>query len=1400
MDAIKFKNLDLETQVILASSEGLYNSNPDAEEIKEYILKNPEILSAISTEALDNNYFFAALPNFLQDRVVYDNLNAIKSFAESKQRAFISDVNSKETYRYLFSYLVLINKLEILGSNEIIGFMRGIKDFEIFKKVYHKPEIFNRLMSKSKLFDSLEGYYYLGFSRLPLEYQAYILADLKTKETYAAQYAELYARASSEARGQVMTEKPNDFVGLIDYYLMTKDPSVKNDIFAKLPTYDFNTDSYEKVLNNYPEFFSLEDMEEFFKRTNVGYLLQKSSYLEVYNNDESLKELVVGKIFSAPYVPVYVIGSALSLLNEKEQRELLDKTEKTRLLESSDNPIVLCYLLDHLGSNSKYLNGVIDMNLPEVQRPSISTASAAILSNYLSPAERVYYLGADKLDVIMHEIDEDPRLIVHISTLTLLSWLNAIPTTSYLYSIFPINKLVSCMSWHLEDEIGHKIKEEFIARGRTSDIGVYDFKRICPLLTSDDKRSLLLDGNPLFFLDAYSLEKNPEFKKAWIDAIIARQDEIFQKDAQKNHWYEFLKLPDEDLTPVLGALKTDALLRLYEVDTSAKMEAMIYHLFEKDNYIFNDLEDMDSFIYSLTKEHQRKIFYEMQNQFLTIGEKDERLYSLLDGISSYSMFRFIKRYNDGFFEDKNRYDAFVHLLSQSPFLISTINYDMLSEEFLSLNPNFLEKVVRYPDIQARILAIKAQNTKSFAIFMRLMNLISLDEAKVFDRKILILLAQFEKNTYVFDHELSDQELDNLLRYILLSSKIYQFSEKSLDVTGMNPLTYAEDIEKICDEELQKANSEYDLKNIIFKKFFDISYEDARCFLYTYDNNLDSLDLDPDVRTFVENIRLITSLRNIRQLKKIYRTFLPRYSINELFIIENELQKAFANAINDSLFKEMTPNAQIKIGDKMVDVIDPGYNFKILIHSTNAYSSMPMVDDNYYTSWNANTNVNNHGICTALISDICLGFTPLKDEKYGVIFGFNKLPENGVSAMAPYDLASANDKYEVATTRAAKFMNAEGLEENTVHTHCEVVVERRTATEETGNVQPDYVIITSEMSENQKANSLAAARQMNDGKGIPIVYIDIAKIVARKKIWILGKLNNFKMYHRIEEFKEALSVYESIKCTLFTVKNYDFIKTEYMDNYINSYIEYCSTLEPTDKIKSLMDLEEALNYEKAKFDLMVDAGNRFRSLDIDYSGFIEKIYANLSLIDLKNDEEELESLASEFNLEEGNLRAHDNSHMLRVTMLASKIASLRGLDETSLFIISEAAKNHDKGRTDDYQNAGHGQRGAELYWENANTPDDIKNMVCAMIEYHEPSDNDSVKETIFDKYNIPMEKRDYLESLCHILKDADALDRVRFTNSVATLDPKKLRTKEAKLLIKYAKDLYARTSNLGVKRS
>ena len=143
-----------------------------------------------------------------------------------------------------------------------------------------------------------------------------------------------------------------------------------------------------------------------------------------------------------------------------------------------------------------------------------------------------------------------------------------------------------------------------------------------------------------------------------------------------------------------------------------------------------------------------------------------------------------------------------------------------------------------------------------------------------------------------------------------------------------------------------------------------------------------------------------------------------------------------------------------------------------------------------------------------------------------------------------------------------------------------------------------------------------------------------------------------------------------------------------------------------------------------------------------------------------------------------MQEHGLEHIDDVLFNAMYIGKSEGLNREEMGLLVEAAKFHDCGR--ELQGREHGIQGAKNseYWLSIGHKDKDIAKIQAAIEYHATPD-EKIGE-VLNKYNIPSGQRKSVEKIAKILKDADALDRVRFPGN---LNPQLLRTNTAKKMIK-----------------
>lgn len=162
------------------------------------------------------------------------------------------------------------------------------------------------------------------------------------------------------------------------------------------------------------------------------------------------------------------------------------------------------------------------------------------------------------------------------------------------------------------------------------------------------------------------------------------------------------------------------------------------------------------------------------------------------------------------------------------------------------------------------------------------------------------------------------------------------------------------------------------------------------------------------------------------------------------------------------------------------------------------------------------------------------------------------------------------------------------------------------------------------------------------------------------------------------------------------------------------------------------------------------------MPMDFYTFIRKSKCRRVFSDYENTDEHKEKYIHQ----EHGIRHADNT-----TMYVYYIASKEGYSFEAIRFLMEAMREHDIGRTNDWEMGNHGFRGAEIYKdENVYKMSlaDISIVEFLILAHDLPSSKDVKKAAIhYLKEYLKEEQIDVLCDMAHILRDADALDRTRF---------------------------------------
>lgn len=1177
---------------------------------KDYILQN--FLSDLANIVFfddKNLYFWDKIPEEIQSEIILKNLELFDTLQDNRKIKIINKLKNKEDADYLIQYYSLYNSISFMSIGDMFDYLNSLS-LDEFKKYIDMPDILNSIIFQTEDFKKMrfasDLFASKNINRLSNDKIDYLFSKLLSieKRDIVDFYIEnididLKRKYSSDSLPvKIEYLKNGDTSKLEEIIQMLNNNTKEDDIIEILLLYPniiddnmlyeiLNKIDLDKITKEVCENFFSELLLNHIKRYCLNVTIEKSRF---------------------NFTPRFL--NYLSLTDD-EFKIVFDKFKPEIIIKNIDCDNVYKFLLFKLKEDENYLS-----ELDSDYLPYISEDKMEILLNYLPPKIAIKYLKKESIDMINELIEKDASLIKYINDKDILFMLapNYIDnfTIVQLFKIFDEaiseekwNKVFKSASLPIENTSNIKLDEIFDMiitkmHSNESDENTYDFRYSVGLFydSLSDKQKLIFIDNALPETILNLLRRNEKDELLW-DYVVQNSNKIFSTDIIYETGF-FSKLRQNQVKQLIDSLDNKSLVNLFTNFNSPSIEEAIYNRFKSDVDVFC-VSGSDLIFNKMKKEHQDEIVIKLAECMQSFSKSYPEIYNLIEDKNELSNFILIKLSESGMLDDTKIKERYIQLLKVNKYVNRSLNYNMLTDEYF-VNNHFLDKISRYPFLEDEIINLNVENKNQFELFKKIANYISMtdNDEKIFDRKIVFIINDLKNNNYLYDHELSEQEIQNLERYILHKSAISRFSnEKSLD-GDIDILNYSSSVLQICDSKYREDLDIEEKRNILFRKYFDMSKNEVEIFLKTYDNEIDSIEIESEILTFINCLKEIINFSS-DELDEFYKENDTFYSVDDLFYIENAIQIAYTRDFKNKMYSNTISNSAIEINGENVPVIVPEGSFNLLIHSTNAYRKMQLINNNYYDSWNSSKSTNNHGICTALISDYSLGFTPLGKD-VGCIYGFNDFSEKQFGLMAPYDLVSNSSNYSFEAIRPSRFSTLKDTIDYTRHTHNEIVLERRNLddTDEI-NIQPNYVIITNEFSEMQKQNALKAAREMNDGKGLPILYIDFEKIIAEKKNEIREEIDLFRTTSDFNLLSDFINKYECIKCTKFEIEKYDFVDVSEITNVIDEYID--NNYFDSDKMKMLLHVLET---ENNKFEMLASDGPRQRYFDINFKKYSQII--------------------------------------------------------------------------------------------------------------------------------------------------------------------------------------------------
>ena len=539
------------------------------------------------------------------------------------------------------------------------------------------------------------------------------------------------------------------------------------------------------------------------------------------------------------------------------------------------------------------------------------------------------------------------------------------------------------------------------------------------------------------------------------------------------------------------------------------------------------------------------------------------------------------------------------LLSKNKYLFSTMDFKLLSDSLSKMGEHFIEKTSRYPLISRKITKL-SNNPDKYGLILQLSDyLIKNRKNELYDKEIEIIINFLCANDInISKDSLTEEDLQNIENYILECNISYENMK-------YNPETYIAQKNNYLDSIIDTIDDIDKLKDIIYQRIFHINKKIVDDFLVSYvtkwdtvkDNSKYNLDDYISKLLYIKNVEDINELREIYSIAKNENNFSYSYYLNTISIMGDTYTENISENIKN---KQNGTNVELNIDGTKVSATELLEDFGIFVHSTCAYGEMPLINDNYFDSWNLSNNTANHGICTSYISNSNYGTADVKNT--GVMFGFTNIEEGAIPLMAPYDLVTYNSGYTIKSMRNPFYTSLEDIPNYTRHTHNEISLERRINDREIR--QPDCIIIFEDMDDNIKQNSIKAYNDFKEkGIDLKIIYIDRVKLASNEAEKIRRECIKYRCTFDLSMLSEIINKYESNICGCDFIgmgrdesKNLfnqdELFMTEEINKLLQDTLDYINDCKDIEIKRNLIEtFKSIMDNEQRKFDLISFDGSR-----------------------------------------------------------------------------------------------------------------------------------------------------------------------------------------------------------------
>lgn len=491
------------------------------------------------------------------------------------------------------------------------------------------------------------------------------------------------------------------------------------------------------------------------------------------------------------------------------------------------------------------------------------------------------------------------------------------------------------------------------------------------------------------------------------------------------------------------------------------------------------------------------------------------------------MSNFLYCYEQGIFTDEKIGTLEKALKENSKALVNT-NFAIFKDEiYKTFGEECILYALKFPNLSIQLDILAKENPKLMQIVAN-----KVSQKQELSESLNLagsLIKYFTNNCYEINVDRLTEEISaNLIDSALRNNKSKRDGKI---ITVPYSENYENDLEEKFNEEYKKTinydeSKEYfgnketkldKLKNLYLNKYFSISIKEANSILEMYAVDIEKLNSEKG-KNLIHSITKILDIQNIEEMD--FSKF-HNQNIEEIEEIKSEMEREYALSYTEELArtKEDLANVQkqviIEHGGKKILQIEPGENFNLLVHSTDAgFISEGKLNENenLKEKWKTSDNTFNHIISMTYVNQDFMGMAPVGEN--GVMYGFTSVDNKNVRMMGNTDINTFSNEFGYSAVQK-KYLTAKSMPYNSRRVYSEVAIERK-------ETKPDYVIIFEDATEKNIENAYKAATDWN----MPVVLLNKEKI-KDNQIQRLEKIRkDFEETKDPEKLHELLNTYET----------------------------------------------------------------------------------------------------------------------------------------------------------------------------------------------------------------------------------------------------------------------------------